>query len=309
MIPINISQESSIDYTYIQQRADKVIAGFLSLGKKDGLEIVEGDKYETGCRFIRCMFVSFYNQKKEHLSEYKDILTATLKTFSVAAQKIDDTVKSKATLDFSIKGWKEHGVTRLTGNLCKEPRENGPFIEVLINSSASSVEQKSICPFTPRIMLNKTEAIARKEKLQVAGLLNTKYAYPIFYKSQLQSPSEFIDYYKAQHNKDPGPNSLRFLNGLSFLENQQMSTQTAMNCWMKQPKRGVLVSLYLECLTKREELSPAEAWALSRKLYKRFKEHTLKQLETMLYSSGLTLDLIKLAKRKINKRLGITYPN
>ena len=115
------------------------------------------------------------------------------------------------------------------------------------------------------------------------------------------SPSSFIQNYQTQIGQDLDPDALRILKGLEYLSCRRMKAQTIGNCWMEQPKRSVLLCFYLEILSQRAELSYDQAWLLSKKLYSNWKKSTIKEIEKLMISPGMCLDLVPLVKEKISQ--------
>lgn len=180
-------------------------------------------------------------------------------------------------------------------------RYNGPFFEILINSQRTSIYETNCFPFQVHILQNRDIAENRWNQLKIIKLFSEEHARPIFYSPDLTHPGKFIELYRGQYGKDPDPNAMRILNGLKFLNTTKMKGQSTGNCWAKQPKRTVLVSLFLETLMTRPELSPGGAWKISRKLYSLWKKFYLNELKSLASQRGIHPRLHYLVMEKIRK--------
>lgn len=295
------SQELQTDWESISVNKDLIIAGFLSIGKKDGWNQEEGGPHQLGFRFTRYMFGRFCLENADRLNEYNDILKNAFSAFSPEGQKSDN-LHPRTQIDGMVKGWYKHSVARIVGSIGSKQTQNGPFFEILINSARTS-ENKFCFPFKVLIFANKDEAIARSKCLSKLDQINSSLAYPQYYQTSHDSPEEFQIRYQKEHNKAPGPNALRILEGLKFLTLRKMKAQTVGNCWMKQNKRQVLITLFIETLTLRPEFSVNQAWTISLKLYKKWTQYTKEDIEKMvLDKKGICLDLARIAEQKLENK-------
>jgi hypothetical protein len=301
-ISISLDKEFEDDWNHISNSKDKVLAGFLNIGKKDNWNQSEGGNHETGFRFTRCMLRKFWNDNEQRLGDYRDIFERVVKSFSPAARASGNQLYNpRSFIDTTVTGWMEHSVSRVVGWVGTKNTENGPFFEVLINS-AKKGENPRTAPFKTIILSNKSSAEKRWNDLMVVQKHHCTIAYPRYYQSQELSPASFIELYLKDHGKSPGPNAVRLLEGLAFLNHKIMKAQTMGNCWMKQNIRQVLVTLFIETLTHRSELEVHKAWDLSKLLYRKWKKHTTQELENMMTSKGMCLDLVRLVQEKLQKK-------
>lgn len=287
------------DWEVVSNNKNNVIAGFLSIGNKDGWKFSEGGPHELGFRFTRYMFKKFCIERASNFVDYKDIFDHALEAFASAAQR-DAALTPRASIDATVTGWYQHSVSRIVGFLGMAIRQNGPYFEILINSAKTSQDDPGCYPFKTLVLANNEEAKKRWESVRKLDKISSPIAYPAFYHSPYQSPEAFLSSFRQAHGKDPGPNSLRMLEGLQYLSLKKMKAQTIGNCWMKQNKRQVLVLLFVETLTRRPELSVADVWKLSHTLYKKWTQYTRDELKAILSArKGISLDLAALAEAKL----------
>ncbi len=287
------------DWEAVSNSKNNVIAGFLSIGAKDGWQFQEGAPHELGLRFTRYMFKKFYLERSANFIDYKDIFDNALEAFSSAAQRNAE-MAPRASVDGTVTGWYQHSVSRIVGFLGMASRQNGPYFEILINSAKTSMDDPHCYPFKALVLADNDEAKRRWETLSKMDKISSSIAYPKFYHTHYASPDAFLARYRKAHGKDPGPNSLRMLEGLQYLALKKMKAQTTGNCWMKQNKRQVLVLLFIETLTRRPELSVAGAWKLSHTLYKKWTQFTRDEIKTILSEKkGVSLDLAAIAEAKL----------
>lgn len=295
-----MDEEAISDHEFILNNKDACVAGYLSIGNDDGLEAKEGNTAELGFRFVRYMYRKFLVDKRDSLNEYQDIIEKVERCYSPSANlgKSLDTFP-RSWIDSSVTGWLGHAVTRITGSVCSTFREDGPFFEVLINSAKTSRNSDNCYPFSVSIYITKESAINRSAFLQKVKLLSDINAYPHFYSSDLIKPAQFMQWYKSKTGKDVGPNSKRILQALEFLDIKKMKAQTIGNCWLKQPKRSVLIHLFLQTVTERPELTIGASWKVAHKLYKKWKTHTDNEISDLIKSGGMVRDTIILATQKL----------
>jgi hypothetical protein len=239
-------KEMKGDLDFISTRKDKIIEGFLSIGKEDGRK-EEGSDYETGFRFIRYMFKKFFINSSSKLVDYQDILENTCQAFSINEQK---KMLPRAMADTTIKGWNKHAIGRIIGFVGTQPNPKGPFVEILINSARKDPNNPYCYPFQAIVLPNQETAEWRWNQLTSLRNLPETIAYPVFFPLKNEYTIEvFKEKFRKDHNKDPGPNALRLLKGLNVLTITKMKAQTTGNCWIKQNKRMVFVFLFIETLT------------------------------------------------------------
>ena len=291
-------KEFKEDWEHISNKKDNVVAGFLNIGNKDGWKPEEGGLSETGFRFTRCMLRKFWEDNGRTLSDYKDIFERVVPSFSPSS-RINESLP-KCFVDPSVNGWSKHAVTRIVGCVGSKDTGNGPYFEIFINSARPNDAPRTT-PFQSFIILDKASAMQRWQSLVSAKNFPFNAAYPLFYQSQ-PTPDSFIDQYRKDHEKNPGPHAMRLLEGLKLLNQKIMKAQTIGNCWMIQNKREVLAVLFIETLTERPELTPQETWNLSKILYRKWKKHARQEIESLMQGKGMCLDLVKIAREKLAKK-------
>ncbi len=231
------------------------------------------------------------------VQDYRDIIGTSIKAFSPSElNKQDGLCNPRASIDSTVTGWGDHGITRLIGNVSLQYNEKGPFFEVLINSARDS--QGTCFPFSGCVLANRESAEIRWKVLKLEDSGTASVANDVYYSSFLTSPSTFIQEYTCQLGKAPGSNSMRILKGLEHASNKRMKGQTIGNCWIKQTKRCVLLSFYLEILTQRPEFNNEQAWRLAKKLYAHWKGSTYEEIEKLM-TAGISSQLRTLAEKKI----------
>jgi hypothetical protein len=209
--------------------------------------------------------------------------------------------RSRVCFDFSVSGWQKHEIGRLVGNLGSTYDPSKPFFEILINSARHSADDRSCTPFCISIHPNKEEIEKRRKLLQSLKIVPGEQAHFSFYPTYLKQPDAFLKEYQAKL----GPHATRLLQALQFLQEVTINAQSAGNCWIKQPMRGLLAVLYIELITNRTELSPKEAWAEATKLYKRIQQDVaipfVESLLTQIHmSSNMQLAAMRALKRQKN---------
>ena len=65
-----MDEEVKVDWDHISSHIESVIAGFLSIGKKDGWNSPEGNTWELGFRFVRYTLRKFWSKSSSRLSDY-----------------------------------------------------------------------------------------------------------------------------------------------------------------------------------------------------------------------------------------------
>jgi hypothetical protein len=244
------------------------------------------------------MLRKFWEDNARTLNDYADIFKSVVQSFSPSSRTNENL--PRCFVDPSVTGWAKHVVCRIVGSVGSKDTGNGPYFEVFINS-ARPKDSTRTTPFQSFIIRDKASAEQRWQSLLAAKNFPPNAAYPLFYLSQ-PTPDSFIEQYRKDHGKEPGPNSMRLLEGLKLLNLKIMKAQTIGNCWMIQNKRLVLVALFIETLTKRPELSAQETWNLSKTLYRKWKKHTRQEIETLMQGKGMCLDLVNIARAKLAKK-------
>ena len=54
----------------------------------------------------------------------------------------------------------------------------------------------------------------------------------------------------------------------NLIDYMSLKAQKVGNCWIKQPMRGMLATLYVELLSNRQDLTPDSAWTEAKCFYK-----------------------------------------
>ncbi len=287
------SSESSHshDRMQVQNEAVSVVGGYLNLCEKQGWED-RGNDPRVGAAFVRCMltdYVQNFPKYTSHLAEKgmkTDEFETIMKRVVDGFENIGNLIKSpfckeqpedghrpktnRVRYDEGVKGWKNHTVCRMVGNIASRYETRFPFFEILVNSARDTVENISCRPFRVTIFDNETELDKRRQSLAAGPQLDVSTAHHTFYSSSLKGPDQFM---KTTRLKI-GPNAKRILEGLEFLNKVEMYAQRTRNCWIKQPMRCLLVGLYLEILSVRKELSPPEAWKMAMIMYKEIQKRS-----------------------------------
>jgi hypothetical protein len=206
----------------------------------------------------------------------------------------------KTYWDKSNTGCIGHAYYRLIGCLSTNFSDKSPFFEILTTTSTSTNTSRCY-PFKISIFPNKQAIDVRKVTLQAFQSSKVDVASQIYSNNNLITPQNFI----STETRSIGPKAKRLLNGLNFLNSQEMKSQRpgAGNCWLKQAKRCVLANLFIEILTKRQEMSISQVWKYSNKLYSNWKKHTLLLIKEINEGSEVTPQLKVIAQRKIEQKL------
>lgn len=270
------SSSSSIhldrDRIIVGQFAEEVVGGFLNLGEREGWS--EGSDMRVGASFTRCMLKE-YVKKANPSNTNAEVIAKVIESFSNIGdfetapfrKEPEDGHQPKSNrirYDAGVTGWQKHAVTRMVGNIASKYNPDLPFFEVLINSARNSKDNEICNPFVVTIYDNEKELDARRKTLASLKMCPAQLAHFSFYASYLKGPEKFMETTKLKI----GPNATRIFEGLIFLQNIELKAQSVGNCWIKQPMRSLLVSLYLEMLTERKELTPEGAWKEAVVLYK-----------------------------------------
>ena len=297
----------SRDRTIIGHFANDVISGFLNLAKGYGWS--EGSDPRIGAAFTRFMVKEYF--QKASLSEIENaIIKRVLDTFenvgnfekSPFSNEPDEGHRpntSRVRYDAEIYGWQKHAITRMVGNVASSYNPKFPFFEILINSARSSSESEACKPFFITIHGNEKELDQRRVKLASMKMFPAQLAHFTFYSNCLKDPEKFLLTTKLKI----GPNSMRILEGLIYLQNKELKAQSVGNCWIKQPMRSLLVGLYLEVLSVKKELTPDGAWKEAVGMYKDIqKKAGIPIIEELLTEIKLTPDMKDSASRALEYR-------
>lgn len=294
--------EALYDYQQIVGKKDRIVGGYLAVSKGEVAGFKEGGNSLVGLSFTRYMLRKFWHDRSSSLCEYKDIFERAIRSFSPSKQiNCEQEDLPRIFLDANSRGWKGHLVVRMIGNVGSTYNKEGPFFEIMINS-ALNFENYQCYPFDTVILENSNVAEYRKKRLDGLKRCDENIGFDVTYFDDLISPQKFIDNYKLQNGKQPGPNSMRLLEGLKLLNNLEMKAQTVGNCWIKQAKRSVLVTLFIETLTLRPELSPKKALSVSKTLYKKWTAFNRTEIKKWINEDAFPRDLAAVALAKIKKK-------
>lgn len=286
-------EPKSRDHAVISQFAEEVVSGFLNLGTKEGWS--EGSDPRIGAAFTRHM-VQEYLKKEKPNSVNGEILGKVLDSLAnigdfegiPLAKEPEDghrPTTNRVRYDSAVLGWQQHAITRMVGNVASKYNPKLPFFEILINSARSSRDNEICQPFHISIFNNEADIDKRRSNLSVMKMLPANLAHFTFYASYLNDPEKFL----AKTHLKVGPNSTRLLEGLMYLQRKELKAQSVGNCWIKQPMRALLVSLYLETLSVRKELTPDGAWKEAVAMYKDIqKKAGIPIIEELLDNSGIS---------------------
>lgn len=272
----NLKTNLKSDRSLLSNYGESIISGYLNLGISDGWK--EGGDHRVGAAFTRYILVRYSLEEKQNLGQNEQVLSKVIKAFS----QIGDITQnlpyvnragtypkfSRACYDETVTGWKGHAISRIVGNLGSTYDPLKPAFEILVNSARTEEENPLCKPFYITIYKDEKELEIRREKLASLKHFPEKLAIQSYYSLSHKTPLAYLDENKSRL----GPNSTRLLNGLEFLEKTTISAQKVGNCWIKQPMRCLLTSVYLEILTARADLSPENAWQESKFLYKNIQK-------------------------------------
>jgi len=289
------------DYKILNTFKTNIIEGFLNLSKAQGWH--EGHDPRVGIAFVRYTLIHYFAQKKGERGANTQVFKRSIKAFTTSKPLLSPPLqedkpqkyhpkKSRLRYDLSVNGWQDHAISRLVGNVGSAFRPEAPFFEILVNSSRDSAEKTSCQPFHISVFKNGSEIDERQNKLQRLKTTPGDLAHFTFYSPNLQKPDAFL----RQHQKQLGPNSTHLLKGLAFLQNVTINSQTVGNCWMKQPMRALLATLYVEVLTQQPNLTPEKAWETAKALYKNIqKTEAIPLVESFLGQVQITDTMKKAA--------------
>lgn len=276
-VKISLSREDlkanfARDKSLLNSFSENIVSGYLNLGKDDGWK--EGSDPRIGCAFARYILARYYLEERQNLGANEQTLVKVINAFSDIGDNklpIKQSQKSgfypkdsRVCYDSSVDGWDGHAITRLVGNLGSTYNPLKPSFEVLVNSARTNKDEAKSKPFQITIFKNEQEIEDRRKSLAALAKTPLLSAYYSFYPSNHTTAGSYL----KENQKHLGPISTRLLQGLEFLENTTLPTQKVGNCWIKQPMRGLLSSIFIETLTERTELSVSDAWKESTSLYK-----------------------------------------
>lgn len=304
------------DRLVIQENALEVIGGFLNLGVQVGWKEY-GNDVRVGAAFIRCMLTE-YSQSVSKLEGESDENEKILKRVSDCFANIGDLIQSpfwekqpeegyrpktnRVRYDADVKGWQKHAVCRMVGNIASNYHSDYPFFEILVNSSKESIDSEICKPFYVTIHDNEKVLDKRRAVLSGLKLFPGEVAHPIYYSSSLKNPEVFLE----KTSLRIGPNARRILEGLTFLSNVKLYTQKTGNCWIKQPMRCLLASLYLEILSVKQDISPQEAWKAAKALYQEIQKTAgVSLIRELMSETTLSDSQIRTIDREISKRFSL----
>jgi hypothetical protein len=274
---------------------DQLIIGFLEI--VDDQVFAQGGSSNKGIQFCRLMLKKFININEETLSTYRETLINVGKALNGAPREIDPK-GPRAYVDASITGWDNHCITRLVGSVGSSFQSTGPIFEVLVNSQRPSKNNTVCSPFFTSILPTREQAIKRWELLNSIKRLPDSNVRKAFYPKKRLQPLDFLNSSRDRF----GGNSTRLLKGLHYLGSKQLHAQSVGNCWLKQPMRSVLTSLYIETLTNRPELDNEAVWKLAKFLYLKWQDFLVDEIEQFVEEGGISADLSRLAREKIIAR-------
>lgn len=298
----------SMDECLIQESSKNIIGGFLNLGESDGWP--EGHDNRVGAAFTRFILKKYYADAKGQLGKYQPVFEKAIEAFretgrmvvSSLSREIEDAHRPKTNrvaYDCAVTGWQKHAVCRMVGNIASTYGPTKPFFEILINSQRTSADDPKCQPFYITIHNNETDLDQRRQLLASLKTAPSVLVHSMFYSDDLLKPEDFLE--KYQHKI--GPNSTRILKGLTFLQNTTINAQTVGNCWIKQPMRCLLATLYLELLSVETELTPEETWDMAKKLYLCIQRATaIPYIQNMLANESTTPIMLESAKLALEKR-------
>ncbi len=272
-----LKQDNSHDEILLKKFPVEIISGYLNLSKNEGWP--EGFDSRIGATFTRYIFSTFLLLKGDQLHQHKDknIFEKVMKAF----QNIGELTlygkeptegyrpkTSRVCYDSGIEGWKGHAISRMVGNLASEYSKEKPFFEILVNSARAG-DRPTCQPFFITIYANEKELDERRKSLSCLKNAPPELAQHTFYTKYYKNPENFL----TSNETKLGPNSTRIIHGLQYLQKTTINSQKAGNCWIKQPMRCLLASLYLELFSAQKELTPEEAMKGAKACYKKVQKN------------------------------------
>jgi len=264
------------------------ICGFLNLRDQDGWK--EGGPTTIGALFIRHLFENYKNK----LSDFdREVLVNVLSGFSSLGVLKKDIIeclpkKNRICFDAGIKGWKDHAVSRMVGNVGPSYDPANPFFEIAINSQHKT-------PFFVTLYGNEKELDEHREFLISLDKTPQDLANECFFSPHQKT----IDHYLKGHKPTREENHL--IEGLKYLKNKALPPQTTGNCWLIQPMRAMLAALYIEYYTTLGAITPDEGWNLAHKTYRHVLDTEGMDMIAKLLNFTVTTDKMRnIALEKIN---------
>lgn len=306
----DLMKKLKADKALMSSFGENIISGYLNLGSGDGWK--EGCDNRVGAAFTRYILVRYFLEERENLGANERILSKVIHAFS----EIGDINKplpytnragvypkfSRACYDDTVTGWKGHAVTRLVGNLGSTYDPSKPAFEILVNSARTTMENFLCKPFYITIYKDEKEVEDHRKLLASLTHVPEETAYYSFYSSSHKTAGEYL----KENQSRLGPNSKSILKGLEFLENTTISAQKVGNCWIKQPMRCLLTSIFIETLTAQTNLSPNEAWENSKSLYKSIQKiAAIPYVQDLVKTTPMTKPMTQSALQGIEKQINL----
>lgn len=306
-LPQSPFERVCIDESITLSRFKKdVISGYLNLGNKDGW--TEGSDPRIGVSFTRYILFKYFVQNKKQLGSNAVVIEKVVNAFKscknflnypfsqVEASHKPET--SRICYDSTV-GWQDHAISRLVGNLGTVYSPSKPFFEILINSARHSEKDSSCRPFFISVHANEEELEKRRKNLVALASAPFEASQFLVYSPCLQKPDAFLKKFPDKL----GLNSTRLLKALAYLQKVTINAQEVGNCWIKQPMRGLLASLYVELITHRDTLSPESAWTEATRLYKSIqKTIAIPYVKELIDHSDATAEMKRVALVSLEKQ-------
>jgi len=302
-IKINLQRDKSLLINY----SEAVISGYLNLKESDGWK--EGSDHRIGVAFSRYILGRYLLEEKQNLGCNEQILTNVIHSFSDIGD-INQILpylnhasvhpqNSRACYDPTATGWKVHTVSRMVGSLGSTYDPSKPAFEILVNSARTSLDDPLCQPFYITVYKNEKELEERRKLLASLNKASEANALGSYYSIFHQTAGMYL----KENQSRLGPNSTHLLKGLEFLENTTIAAQKTGNCWIKQPMRCLLTSIYIETLTERSDLTPQEAWEASKTLYKSIQKiAAIPCIQDLMGCSPMTKTMRQSALQGIEKQ-------
>lgn len=295
----HLSRLCSQDRAALIQCKHKIIGGYLNLGINDGWK--EGESPELGISFARYILLKYFFQKKGHLGANAAVLEKVAAAFKTSASPWGPHLpqESRICLDYSVTQWEKHAIGRLIGNLGSTYDPSKPFFEILVNAAYHPRQHSLSNPFFVSVHANEQELEKRRSLLSSLRSTPEDIARPAFYDFHLQKPEDFL----KMHRTKLGPNSTRLLKALTYLQTIPINAQKVGNCWIKQPMRCLLATLYVELISNRPSLTFERAWKEASGLYKDIQKIVaIPFVKELLNQSNVTSKMKESALRGLEKQ-------
>lgn len=304
----SVELQDEVDKKLIQEHSQHIIGGFLNLGSEHGWP--EGHDNRLGAAFTKLILKKYYEDGKDRLGKYKPVFENALKAFSETGKlvttpftkEIEDAHRpktSRVAYDCGVTGWQKHAICRMVGNLASQYGSSKPFFEILVNSQRTSMSEVNCNPFFITIHNNETDLDKRRQTLASLKQAPSIIVHSIFYSDDFLKPEEFLEKYQDKI----GPNSTRILKGLAYLQSTTIKAQTVGNCWIKQPMRCLLATLYLELLSLETDLTPEETWSMAKEFYLCIQRATaIPYVESLLQKESISKEMLQSATEALEFR-------